>query len=190
MGNRFQEALDEDSLATIMNSSPVIHLTPSYLLSSFSSLPPLITTLGCYGAGNCAHFTDAEAKARWVNQCLLVARGQRPARAGVALRLGLQRRTPLLTSGAGLWPPPPSQGYEPRPFLGGVSVFFRKLTYGAHPVDVAEEVMRTVRRKKQEVFLANPVPKAAVYIRTLFPELFFAVVAYGVKEKLSVPEEG
>ncbi|XP_020765541.2 dehydrogenase/reductase SDR family member 7C isoform X1 [Odocoileus virginianus] len=68
--------------------------------------------------------------------------------------------------------------------------FFRKLTYGAHPVDVAEEVMRTVRRKKQEVFLANPIPKAAVYIRTLFPELFFAVVAYGVKEKLSVPEEG
>ncbi|XP_055263026.1 dehydrogenase/reductase SDR family member 7C isoform X1 [Moschus berezovskii] len=68
--------------------------------------------------------------------------------------------------------------------------FFRKLTYGAHPVDVAEEVMRTVRRKKQEVFLANPIPKAAVYIRTLFPELFFAVVAYGVKEKLSVQEEG
>nr|XP_020765541.1 dehydrogenase/reductase SDR family member 7C isoform X1 [Odocoileus virginianus texanus] len=68
--------------------------------------------------------------------------------------------------------------------------FFRKLTYGAHPVDVAEEVMRTVRRKKQEVFLANPIPKAAVYIRTLFPELFFAVVAYGVKEKLSVPGEG
>ncbi|KAI4533317.1 hypothetical protein MG293_016336 [Ovis ammon polii] len=69
-------------------------------------------------------------------------------------------------------------------------VFFRKLTYGAHPVDVAEEVMRTVRRKKQEVFLANPIPKAAVYVRTLFPELFFAVVACGVKEKLSVPEEG
>uniref|UniRef100_A0A8C3WX21 Dehydrogenase/reductase SDR family member 7C n=1 Tax=Catagonus wagneri TaxID=51154 RepID=A0A8C3WX21_9CETA len=68
--------------------------------------------------------------------------------------------------------------------------FFRKLTYGAHPVDVAEEVMRTVRRKKQEVFLANPIPRAAVYIRTFFPEFFFAVVACGVKEKLSVPEEG
>ncbi|XP_006177009.1 dehydrogenase/reductase SDR family member 7C isoform X1 [Camelus ferus] len=68
--------------------------------------------------------------------------------------------------------------------------FFRKLTYGVHPVDVAEEVMRTVRRKKQEVFMANPIPKAAVYIRTFFPEFFFAVVACGVKEKLSVPEEG
>lgn len=59
-----------------------------------------------------------------------------------------------------------------------------------HPVDVAEEVMRTVRRKKQEVFLANPIPKAAVYLRTFFPEVFFAVVACGVKEKLNVPEEG
>nr|XP_012313013.1 dehydrogenase/reductase SDR family member 7C isoform X3 [Aotus nancymaae] len=68
--------------------------------------------------------------------------------------------------------------------------FFRKLTYGVHPVEVAEEVMRTVRRKKQEVFMANPIPKAAVYVRTFFPEFFFAVVACGVKEKLSVPEEG
>lgn len=59
-----------------------------------------------------------------------------------------------------------------------------------HPVEVAEEVMRTVRRKKQEVFMANPVPKAAVFIRTFFPEFFFAVVACGVKEKLNVPEEG
>lgn len=78
---------------------------------------------------------------------------------------------------------------EPMPSPGS-SVFSRKLTYGAHPVDVAEEVMRTVRRKKQEVFMANPVPKAAVYLRTFFPEFFFAVVACGVKEQLSVPEEG
>jgi dehydrogenase/reductase SDR family protein 7C len=72
----------------------------------------------------------------------------------------------------------------------GLKVFFRKLAYGAHPAEVAEEVMRTVRRKKQEVFMANPVPKAAVYIRTFFPEFFFAVVACGVKDKLNVPEEG
>lgn len=73
---------------------------------------------------------------------------------------------------------------------GGSLVFFRKLTYGVHPEDLAEEVMRTVRRKKQEVFMANPIPKAAVYIRTFFPEFFFAVVACGVKDKLNVPEEG
>lgn len=84
-----------------------------------------------------------------------------------------------------------SRGFElaaaARPLL---SVFCRKLAYGVHPVEVAEEVMRTVRRKKQEVFMANPIPKAAVFIRTFFPEFFFAVVACGVKEKLNVPEEG
>lgn len=61
-------------------------------------------------------------------------------------------------------------------------VFCRKLAYGVHPVEVAEEVMRTVRRKKQEVFMANPVPKAAVFIRTFFPEFFFAVVATLAKD--------
>lgn len=78
---------------------------------------------------------------------------------------------------------------DPLP-VRGAPVFFRKLTYGVHPVDVAEEVMRTVRRKKQEVFMANPIPRAAVFVRAFFPEFFFAVVACGVKDKLNVPEDG
>ncbi|XP_021094093.1 dehydrogenase/reductase SDR family member 7C isoform X3 [Heterocephalus glaber] len=68
--------------------------------------------------------------------------------------------------------------------------FFRKLAYGVHPGEAAEEVMRTVQRKKQEVLMANPIPKAALFIRTFFPEFFFAVVACGVKEKLDVLGEG
>ncbi|CAM4634459.1 unnamed protein product [Lepidochelys olivacea] len=67
--------------------------------------------------------------------------------------------------------------------------FFRKLTYGVHPMEVAEEVLRTVSRKKQEVFMANAIPKAALYIRTFFPELFFAIIASGVKEKQKVEEK-
>ncbi|KAM4692040.1 dehydrogenase/reductase SDR family member 7C [Rhinophrynus dorsalis] len=67
--------------------------------------------------------------------------------------------------------------------------FFRKLAYGVHPVEVADEVLSTVSRRKQEVFLANPVPKAALYIRTFLPELFFAVVATGVKDKHFVEVE-
>ncbi|XP_042310295.1 dehydrogenase/reductase SDR family member 7C [Sceloporus undulatus] len=65
----------------------------------------------------------------------------------------------------------------------------RKLAYGVHPVEVADEILRTVNRKKQEVFMANPIAKAAVYIRTFFPELFFAVVAAGVKEKQKMEDE-
>ncbi|XP_010210763.1 PREDICTED: dehydrogenase/reductase SDR family member 7C isoform X2 [Tinamus guttatus] len=67
--------------------------------------------------------------------------------------------------------------------------FFRKLAYGVHPVEVAEEVLRTVSRKKQEVLMANPIPRAAVYIRTFFPELFFAIVASGIREDLKTEEE-
>ncbi|NWH37744.1 DRS7C reductase, partial [Chloropsis hardwickii] len=67
--------------------------------------------------------------------------------------------------------------------------FFRKVSYGVHPVEVAEEVLATVSRKKQEVLMANPIPRAAVYIRTFFPELFFAIVASGIREKLKTEEE-
>lgn len=56
-------------------------------------------------------------------------------------------------------------------------------------MELADEILRTVSRKKQEVFIANPIAKAAVYIRTFFPELFFAVVAAGVKEKQKIEDE-
>uniref|UniRef100_A0A8C9MJ29 Dehydrogenase/reductase SDR family member 7C n=1 Tax=Serinus canaria TaxID=9135 RepID=A0A8C9MJ29_SERCA len=67
--------------------------------------------------------------------------------------------------------------------------FFRKVSYGVHPVEVAEEVLATVSRRKQEVLMANPIPRAAVYIRTFFPELFFAIVASGIRERLKTEEE-
>ncbi|XP_070592036.1 dehydrogenase/reductase SDR family member 7C [Erythrolamprus reginae] len=67
--------------------------------------------------------------------------------------------------------------------------FFRKSAYGVRPTEVAEEILRTVNRKKQEVFMANPCAKAAVYIRTFLPEIFFAVVAAGVKEKQKIEVE-
>ncbi|XP_040386274.1 dehydrogenase/reductase SDR family member 7C isoform X2 [Cygnus olor] len=67
--------------------------------------------------------------------------------------------------------------------------FFRKVEYGVHPVEVAEEVLRTVNSKKQEVLMANPIPRAAVYIRTFFPELFFAIVASGIREKMKTEED-
>lgn len=70
-----------------------------------------------------------------------------------------------------------------------LTVFFRKVSYGVHPVEVAEEVLATVSRRKQEVLMANPIPRAAVYIRTFFPELFFAIVASGIRERLKTEEE-
>lgn len=37
--------------------------------------------------------------------------------------------------------------------------------------------------------MANPIAKAAVYLRTFIPELFFAVVAAGVKEKQKMEDD-
>uniref|UniRef100_A0A8C3SMF2 Dehydrogenase/reductase SDR family member 7C n=1 Tax=Chelydra serpentina TaxID=8475 RepID=A0A8C3SMF2_CHESE len=74
-------------------------------------------------------------------------------------------------------------------FIRSYHVQPEKLAYGVHPVEVAEEVLCTVSRKKQEVFMANAIPKAALYIRTFFPELFFAIIASGVKEKQKVEEK-
>ncbi|MGH0125279.1 UNVERIFIED_CONTAM: hypothetical protein FKN15_022335 [Acipenser sinensis] len=67
--------------------------------------------------------------------------------------------------------------------------FFRKFAHGVHPEEVANEVLRTVNRKKKEVLMANPIPRAALYIRSFLPGLFFAVVAAGVKDVPFVEEE-
>ncbi|XP_072098427.1 dehydrogenase/reductase (SDR family) member 7Cb [Mobula birostris] len=61
--------------------------------------------------------------------------------------------------------------------------FFRKLAYGVHPVEVAEEVLYTVNRGSKEVLIGNPTPKAFVYLRTFFPEIFFAIVAAGISSQ-------
>ncbi|XP_077183730.1 dehydrogenase/reductase SDR family member 7C isoform X2 [Paroedura picta] len=85
-----------------------------------------------------------------------------------------------------------SSHIQPQPIKSDSSVWkfiSRKLAYGVHPEEVAEEILRTVSRKKQEVFMANPIAKAAVYIRTFFPDIFFAVVAAGVKEKQKTEDE-
>ncbi|XP_064179097.1 dehydrogenase/reductase (SDR family) member 7Cb [Anguilla rostrata] len=54
--------------------------------------------------------------------------------------------------------------------------------HGVYPAELAEEILRTVSRKKKEVLMAHPLPMAALYIRSFFPSLFFAVVAAGVKD--------
>ncbi|KAJ7987896.1 hypothetical protein DPEC_G00331340 [Dallia pectoralis] len=55
-------------------------------------------------------------------------------------------------------------------------------SYGVHPTNLANEIVRTVNRKNKEVLLAHPIPRIALYIRSFFPSFFFAVVAAGVKD--------
>ncbi|KAF4106943.1 dehydrogenase/reductase (SDR family) member 7Cb [Onychostoma macrolepis] len=55
-------------------------------------------------------------------------------------------------------------------------------THGVTPSSLAHEIVRTVNRQNREVLLAHPVPWVALYIRSLLPSFFFAVVAAGVKD--------
>ena len=55
-------------------------------------------------------------------------------------------------------------------------------THGVSPGDLAGEIVKVVNGRRREVLLAHPIPWAALYIRSLLPSFFFAVVAAGVKD--------
>ncbi|XP_072523762.1 dehydrogenase/reductase (SDR family) member 7Cb [Salminus brasiliensis] len=59
----------------------------------------------------------------------------------------------------------------------------RKLkTHGVNPKDLAGEIVKVVNGKRREVLLAHPIPWTALYMRSLLPSFFFAVVAAGVRD--------
>lgn len=59
-----------------------------------------------------------------------------------------------------------------------------QLTHGVRPSVLANEILRTVNRKRKEVVLAHPIPRVALYLRSLFPPFLFAVLAAGVKDSM------
>lgn len=56
---------------------------------------------------------------------------------------------------------------------------------GVNPKDVATELLRTLSSKKKEILMARWVPKAALYVRFLFPNLFFAIMAARVSNTVA-----
>nr|XP_057917815.1 dehydrogenase/reductase (SDR family) member 7Cb [Doryrhamphus excisus] len=66
-----------------------------------------------------------------------------------------------------------------------LSAFIAKqLTHGVRPSVLANEIMRTVNRKRKEVVLAHPIPRVALYLRSFLPSFLFAVLAAGVKDSV------
>lgn len=78
--------------------------------------------------------------------------------------------------------PPPSTGPAPKPKKGLAAYISSQLTHGVSPSFLANEIVRTVSRKRKEVLLAHPIPRVALYLRSLCPSILFSVVAAGVKE--------
>uniref|UniRef100_A0A668AHP3 Dehydrogenase/reductase (SDR family) member 7Cb n=1 Tax=Myripristis murdjan TaxID=586833 RepID=A0A668AHP3_9TELE len=76
----------------------------------------------------------------------------------------------------------PSAPTPPQPPTEQPTNIASQLTHGVRPSVLANEIMRTVNRKRKEVLLAHPIPRVALYLRSLFPSFLFAVVAAGVKD--------
>lgn len=84
-------------------------------------------------------------------------------------------------------PPPPVQ--EPAPKPNALSAYIAKqMTHGVRPSVLANEIMQTVNRKRKEVVLAHPIPRVALYLRSLFPSFLFAVLSAGVKDSVLVEQ--
>lgn len=54
---------------------------------------------------------------------------------------------------------------------------------GRDPRDVAKAVLEAVRRKSKDVLLAGPLPALAVYLRNLWPGLFFKIMSLRARKE-------
>ncbi|KAJ0016239.1 hypothetical protein NQD34_014529 [Periophthalmus magnuspinnatus] len=57
-----------------------------------------------------------------------------------------------------------------------------QLSHGVRPSVLAYEVLLTVNRKKKEVLLSHPLPRLALYLRSLLPPVLFSVLSAGVRD--------
>uniref|UniRef100_A0A673IIT5 Dehydrogenase/reductase (SDR family) member 7Ca n=1 Tax=Sinocyclocheilus rhinocerous TaxID=307959 RepID=A0A673IIT5_9TELE len=63
---------------------------------------------------------------------------------------------------------------------------FKPKSLGVTPKEMDTELLKTLSSKKKEVLVARSIPKAALYVRSLFPNLFFAIMAAGVRNTVAV----
>lgn len=60
------------------------------------------------------------------------------------------------------------------------SLLYTKKPLGVSPDEAATEIVKTLNNKRKEVVIAPSLPKVAIYARSFFPNVFFAVMAAGV----------
>ncbi|XP_061702150.1 dehydrogenase/reductase SDR family member 7C-B-like isoform X2 [Syngnathoides biaculeatus] len=63
-----------------------------------------------------------------------------------------------------------------------LSYLYTKKPLGISPHEAASEVAKTLANKRKEVLMVSSLPKVALYARSFFPNVFFAVMAAGVKD--------
>ncbi len=63
---------------------------------------------------------------------------------------------------------------------------FKLKSLGVTPKEMATELLKTLSSKKKDILMARSIPKAALYVRSLFPNLFFAIMAAGGRNNAAV----
>lgn len=61
------------------------------------------------------------------------------------------------------------------------SFLYTRKPLGVSPDEAALEIVKTLNNKNKEVLIAPSLPKMAIYARSFFPNMFFAVMAAGVR---------
>lgn len=70
-----------------------------------------------------------------------------------------------------------------------LSVLDKNTAHGRDPADIAREVLKAVRQRKNDVILAGPLASLAVYLRTLWPALFFKHMASRARKEQKPKDE-
>ncbi|XP_008303472.1 dehydrogenase/reductase SDR family member 7B [Stegastes partitus] len=60
---------------------------------------------------------------------------------------------------------------------------------GRDPADVARSVLKAVRQRSKDVVLAGLVPNLAIYLRTLWPALFFKLMSSRARKEQKLKDE-
>ncbi|XP_040047054.2 dehydrogenase/reductase SDR family member 7B [Gasterosteus aculeatus] len=60
---------------------------------------------------------------------------------------------------------------------------------GRDPGDVAQAVLSAVRHRSKDVVLAGPLPSVAIYLRTMWPALFFKLMASRARKEQKLKDE-
>ncbi|CAJ1075903.1 dehydrogenase/reductase SDR family member 7C-B [Xyrichtys novacula] len=69
---------------------------------------------------------------------------------------------------------------ESTPSSSIFSFLYSQKPPGVSPDEAVTEIVKTLSNKRKEVLMAPSLPKAAVYARSFFPNVFFSVMAAGV----------
>lgn len=68
-------------------------------------------------------------------------------------------------------------------------VLDKNTAQGCDPAEIARAVLKAVRQRNDDVILAGPLPSFAIYLRTLWPALFFKLMASRARKEQKPKDE-